>query len=89
MTDTSFNVRGFGQLLDFRRGYAEVVRHIDSINRVDEEGNPYVRIHAIGFPMPAALGQTAASVGRFANLMRILCERNGGTFVGLSRRAGT
>lgn len=67
---------------------AEVVRHIDSINGVDEEGNPYVRIHAIGFPMPAALGQTAASVGRFANLMRILCERNGGTFVGLSRRAG-
>lgn len=68
---------------------ADVAREIDGINRVDENGNPYVRIHAIGFPLPTAFGQSPASVGRFANLMRVLCERNGGTFVGLSRRAGS
>jgi hypothetical protein len=65
---------------------SDVVRDIDNLNRVDEQGNPYVRIHAIGFPMPARLGEKPPSVARFANLMRILCERNGGTFVGLSNR---
>jgi hypothetical protein len=67
---------------------SDVVRDIDNLNRVDEKGNPYVRIHAIGFPMPARLGEKPPSVSRFANLMRVLCERNGGTFVGLSNRVG-
>ena len=65
---------------------SDVVREIDHINAVDEDGNPLVRIHAIGFPMPATLGGKPPSADRFANLMRILCERNGGTFVGASRR---
>jgi hypothetical protein len=59
-----------------------VVRSVDMINREDNSGRRRVRIHAIGFPVrPDAPQYTSV---RFATLMRILCERNGGTFVGLN-----
>jgi hypothetical protein len=59
-----------------------VVRSVDLINREDRTGRRRVRIHAIGFPVrPDAPQYTSV---RFATLMRILCERNGGTFVGLN-----
>ncbi|HSQ69175.1 MAG TPA: hypothetical protein VLM41_03760 [Steroidobacteraceae bacterium] len=59
-----------------------VVRSVDMINREDKSGRRRVRIHAIGFPVrPDAPQYTSV---RFATLMRILCERNGGTFVGLN-----
>jgi hypothetical protein len=59
-----------------------VVRSVDMINREDGSGRRRVRIHAIGFPVrPDAPQYTSV---RFATLMRILCERNGGTFVGLN-----
>jgi hypothetical protein len=59
-----------------------VVRTVDLINREDRTGNRRVRIHAIGFPVrPDAPQYTSV---RFASLMRILCDRNGGTFVGLN-----
>jgi hypothetical protein len=58
-----------------------VVKGVDLINREDETGERRVRIHAIGFPVrPDAPQYTSI---RFATLMRILCQRNGGTFVGL------
>lgn len=58
-----------------------VVKGVDIINRADETGERRVRIHAIGFPLrPDAPQHTSI---RFANLMRILCQRNGGTFVSL------
>jgi hypothetical protein len=58
-----------------------VVKAVDLINREDETGERRVRIHAIGFPVrPDAPQYTSI---RFATLMRILCQRNGGTFVGL------
>jgi hypothetical protein len=58
-----------------------VVKGVDIINREDETGQRRVRIHAIGFPVrPDAPQYTSI---RFATLMRILCQRNGGTFVGL------
>jgi hypothetical protein len=58
-----------------------VVKGVDIINREDESGERRVRIHAIGFPVrPDAPQYTSI---RFATLMRILCQRNGGTFVGL------
>ena len=45
-----------------------------------------MRIHAIGFPVMFSLSGAEQHTGvRFATLMRILCERNGGTFVGLNR----
>jgi hypothetical protein len=40
-----------------------------------------VRIHAIGFPLDPRFVPTTGI--RFAMLMRILCGRNGGAFVGL------
>jgi hypothetical protein len=59
-----------------------VVRAVDMINREDRSGQRRVRIHAIGFPVrPDAPQYTSV---RFATLMRILCDRNGGTFVGLN-----
>ena len=62
-----------------------VLRHIDSINLEDENGNRRVRIHAIGFPYNFT-GTPPTSSQRFAGLMRVLCERNGGTFVALTER---
>jgi hypothetical protein len=59
-----------------------VVKAVDIINREDETGERRVRIHAIGFPVrPDAPQYTSI---RFATLMRIMCQRNGGTFVGLN-----
>ena len=58
-----------------------VVKSVDLLNREDETGERRVRIHAIGFPVrPDAPQYTSI---RFATLMRILCQRNGGSFVGL------
>jgi len=58
-----------------------VVKGVDVINREDATGQRRVRIHAIGFPVrPDAPQYTSI---RFATLMRILCQRNGGSFVGL------
>lgn len=58
-----------------------VVKGVDVINREDDTGERRVRIHAIGFPVrPDAPQYTSI---RFATLMRILCQRNGGSFVGL------
>jgi hypothetical protein len=58
-----------------------VVKAVDVINREDETGERRVRIHALGFPVrPDAPQYTSV---RFATLMRIICQRNGGTFVGL------
>jgi hypothetical protein len=59
-----------------------VVRTVDLINREDRTGERRVRIHSIGFAVrPDAPQYTSI---RFATLMRILCARNGGTFVGLN-----
>jgi len=58
-----------------------VVKTVDLVNREGQTGERLVRIHAIGFPVrPDAPQYTSI---RFATLMRILCARNGGTFVGL------
>jgi hypothetical protein len=58
-----------------------VVKGVDIINREDATGERRVRIHAIGFPVrPDAPQYTSI---RFATLMRILCQRNGGSFVGV------
>lgn len=67
---------------DFSGGQAQpVIDAVDRMNRVDEKGNRRVRIHAVGFPV---IVDREASGRRFCTLMRALCERNGGTFVGLN-----
>jgi hypothetical protein len=57
------------------------VKGIDMLNRPNDKGERPVRIHALGFPVrPDAPQYTSI---RFATLMRIVCAKNGGTFVGL------
>jgi hypothetical protein len=63
----------------------QVVRSVDRINAPNRNGERPVRIHAIGFPTVFQVARAPDSTGiKFATLMRILCWRNGGTFVGLS-----
>jgi von Willebrand factor type A domain len=63
----------------------EVVRTVDRLNRADVRGERRVRIHAIGFPTIFSQAQYGENTGiRFATLMRILCEKNGGAFVALN-----
>lgn len=72
---------------DFQPGGSinQVLRTIDRLNAKDANGNPMVRIHAVGFPVIFALEpRYRQSAYRFANLMREMTHRNGGTFVGLN-----
>jgi hypothetical protein len=62
-----------------------VVRAVDMINREDRTGERRVRIHGLGFPVRPDAPQFTSV--RFATLMRTLCARNGGTFVGLNEPA--
>jgi hypothetical protein len=75
---------------DFAQGsIAAVVREVDRRNRLDDDGNRRVRIHAVAFPVFWDVTGTMLTGANFAILMRALCQRNGGTFVALpSRRAG-
>jgi hypothetical protein len=62
-----------------------VLDAVDRINRPTSSGQRRVRIHAVGFPVVMEkTGQLGNTGQRFATLMRILCQRNGGTFVGLN-----
>lgn len=66
----------------------EVLRDIDRLNRRDARGERKVRIHAIGFPTLFDQSQYPETTGiRFATLMRLVCERNGGAFVALNSLA--
>jgi hypothetical protein len=82
--DKKISIYVFGD--EFTGGsIARVVDTVDRINRADDEGNRRVRIHAVGFPVTFQGSPSLATTGtRFATLMRILCEKNGGTFVGLN-----
>jgi hypothetical protein len=67
------------------RSIQRVIDIIDRINHSDKDGERLVRIHAIGFPVQFDRPQQFQTTGiRFAILMRELCARNGGTFVGLN-----
>ena len=59
------------------------MRYVDRINTPDDSGNRPVRIHGVGFPVHLSRGAFEPA-SHFANMMRVLCERNGGTFVALS-----
>lgn len=67
------------------RSIQRVVDTVDKINRADASGERLVRIHAVGFPVQFANPPRYQDTGiKFSILMRTLCERNGGTFVGLN-----
>jgi hypothetical protein len=67
------------------RSVENVIRQVDAVNRVGAEGNRMVRIHAVGFPfLFRGSGDIPPTAHKFSQLMRVLCERNGGTFVALT-----
>jgi hypothetical protein len=55
---------------------------VAALNKVDKDGRRLVRIHAVGFP--EAPGMTPFTSIRFSALMRLMCEQNNGTFVGIT-----
>jgi hypothetical protein len=62
----------------------DVLEAVERMNRSLTEARK-VRIHAIGFPTLFSQGEHPEDTTvRFAMLMRALCERNGGAFVGLN-----
>jgi hypothetical protein len=62
-----------------------VVDEVDRINKATRDGTRRVRIHAVGFPVMLKDSVGRGNTGeRFATLMRILSQKNGGTFVGLN-----
>jgi hypothetical protein len=74
----------FGDDFAGREAIDDVLTEVDRLNIRDARGNRLVRIHAVGFPVNIGSALGSQSGARFANLMRILCEQNGGTFVGLN-----
>ena len=67
------------------RSIQRVVDVVDRINRTDSKGNRLVRIHGVGFPVQFANPPRLQETGiKFSILMRTLCEKNGGTFIGLN-----
>jgi hypothetical protein len=66
------------------RDMQAAVKAVDSINRAGPGGQRRVRIHAVGFPTVLTDPRGITGI-RFAALMRAICERNGGAFVGLNR----
>jgi hypothetical protein len=59
----------------------QALESVADANKPDAAGNRPVRIHAVGFP--EAPGFPPFTSIRFSALMRLMCEQNGGTFVGL------
>jgi len=75
---------------DFASGSINaVVREVDRRNAAGADGKRRVRIHAVAFPVyyEVTNGELLSSA-RFAVLMRVLCQRNGGTFVALPSLRG-
>ncbi|MEM1175418.1 MAG: VWA domain-containing protein [Pseudomonadota bacterium] len=67
------------------RSVEQVVRQVDAVNRVGASGDRLVRIHAVGFPLRfGGINNIAAESIRYSRLMRVLSERNGGTYVALT-----
>jgi hypothetical protein len=56
---------------------------ISALNKPAPDGRRPVRIHAIGFPEGADMSPLTNI--RFSALMRLICEQNNGTFVGLNQ----
>ena len=78
--DKKISIYVFGD--DFTgRSIQDVVDEVDDLNHT-VNGERRMRIHAIGFPTSDEVSMSAAM--RFSALMRALCERNGGSFVGLN-----
>jgi hypothetical protein len=75
---------------DFASGSINaVVREVDRRNSAGADGQRRVRIHAVAFPVYYEVTNgELLTAARFAVLMRVLCQRNGGTFVALPSLRG-
>jgi hypothetical protein len=82
--DKKVSIYNFGDEFS-GRGVQPVLDEVDRINRSSTGGGHRMRIHAVGFPTVIERTQQPGNTGeRYASLMRTLCYRNGGTFVGLN-----
>ncbi|WFB34384.1 VWA domain-containing protein [Kiritimatiellota bacterium B12222] len=62
-----------------------VMQRVDRSNH-SRDGDLRVRIHAVGFPAVMMSSNSSGNTGvLFSMLMRELCQKNGGTFVGSTR----
>jgi hypothetical protein len=83
-TDKKISLYVFGDEFSGHR-IQPVIDTVDHINKRTKDGSWRVRINAVGFPVVMAKTNMSGNTGeRFATLMRILCQKNGGTFVGLN-----
>ncbi len=83
--DKKISIYVFGDDFAGDMNIDQVVGTIDRRNRVVSDGTRRVRIHGVGFPRGfRGGGNIPRSAIRFATLMRVLCDRNGGTFVALT-----
>ncbi len=83
-TDKKISLYVFGDEFSGQR-MQPVIDTVDRINKRTKDSPRRVRIHAVGFPVVMERTRTRGNTGeRFATLMRILCQKNGGTFVGLN-----
>ena len=83
--DKKISIYVFGDDFAGEMNIDAVVSTIDRRNRVQADGTRRVRIHGVGFPRGfRGGGQIPRTASRFATLMRVLCDRNGGTFVALT-----
>ncbi len=82
--DKKISIYVFGD--EFTGGVIEeVLDVVGRYNKKDKQGGLKVRIHAIGFPTIFSVPGIGEKTGiRFATLMRILTQENGGSFVGLN-----
>jgi hypothetical protein len=60
----------------------KALEDVANLNKVDKAGRRLVRIHAVGFP--ESPGMAPFTSIRFSALMRLMCEQNNGTFVGIT-----
>lgn len=63
--------------------YQAALDAVAKVNKADANGRRLVRIHAVGFPQGP--GMTPFTSVRFSALMRMMCEQNNGTFVGVNQ----
>jgi von Willebrand factor type A domain len=69
---------------DFQQGSINpVVREVDRRNQANASGERLVRIHAVAFPAVYLMVGELYTAANYATLMRIICQRNGGTFIAL------
>lgn len=74
----------FGDDFQGGRSIDGAIAAIDKLNRPGPDGKRLIRIHGVGFPGRFGTGSVPPTAQRFATFMRVVCARNGGTFVALS-----